>query len=122
VGFGFEKSRSNSRCWNKFIYFWEGLKKNCCRRTIPLKSFLDSFYIVKNDKNDKNENINRNLSEQNLIKNDELDPREIKYFDTDNKFVNVEISDTSRDFMGKLEEVFRSKTFQKSNVEQYKCN
>lgn len=47
VGFGFEKSRSGSRCCNKCIYFWEGMKKNCCRKTVKLDSFLESFQVVK---------------------------------------------------------------------------
>ncbi len=46
VGFGFEKSRSGNRCCNKCIYFWEGCKKNCCRKTIPVNSFFDSFHAV----------------------------------------------------------------------------
>lgn len=58
VGFGFEKSRSRARCWNKCIYFWEGLKKNCCRKTIPLTSFIESFQVLDMDstinKNEKN--------------------------------------------------------------------
>lgn len=47
VGFGFEKSRSSYRCWNKFIYFWEGCKKNCCTKTMPIKGFLKSFQEIK---------------------------------------------------------------------------
>jgi diacylglycerol kinase (ATP) len=50
VGFGFEKKRSGSRCWNKCIYFWEGLKKNCCRKTIPLTSFINSFQVLETKK------------------------------------------------------------------------
>jgi hypothetical protein len=45
VGFGFEKKRSGNRCWNKCIYFWEGCKKNCCMKTIPLTSFIHSFQV-----------------------------------------------------------------------------
>ena len=46
VGFGFEKKRSGHRCWNKLLYFWEGLKKNMCRKTIPLNSFFESFQVA----------------------------------------------------------------------------
>jgi len=50
VGFGFEKNRCRNRCCNKCVYFWEGCKKNCCRKTIPLNSFLDSFHVINEDK------------------------------------------------------------------------
>lgn len=44
VGFNFEQKRSSSRCCNKVIYAWEGLKRYlCCRKNIPLTTVLDSF-------------------------------------------------------------------------------
>ena len=46
VGFGVEKNRCGKRCCNKFLYFWEGLKKNCCRKTIKLNSLIESFQKV----------------------------------------------------------------------------
>jgi hypothetical protein len=46
VGFGVEKNRSSHRCCNKFMYFWEGLKKNCCRKTIRLNSLIESLHTV----------------------------------------------------------------------------
>lgn len=52
VGFGFEKSRSGSRCCNKMIYMWEGCKKNCCRKTMRIKGFLKSFQIMIPKKNE----------------------------------------------------------------------
>jgi hypothetical protein len=29
------------------VYFWEGCKKTCCRKTIPVNGFLDSFSVLK---------------------------------------------------------------------------
>ena len=54
VGYNFDKNRSDSRTHNKCIYFWEGLKKNFCRRTAPVSSFLESFTVLE----DENESIN----------------------------------------------------------------
>jgi diacylglycerol kinase (ATP) len=54
VGYNFDKNRSDSRSHNKCIYFWEGLKKNFCRRTAPVSSFLESFTVLE----DENESIN----------------------------------------------------------------
>lgn len=64
VGFGFEKKRSNSRTCNKCIYFWEGCKKNCCRKTIPLNSFFDSFHVI----DIKNENIEKEMNTMKSLK------------------------------------------------------
>ena len=72
VGFGFEKSRSRSRCFNKCIYIWEGCKKSFCRKTIEVKSFFESFQVVENE-NDLNED---NVSDNNL------------YFEEGNHLVN----------------------------------
>ena len=30
IGLGFDKHRTTSKCCNRFMYFWEGLKKMCC--------------------------------------------------------------------------------------------
>lgn len=72
VGFGFDKNRSKSRCLNKVIYFWEGLKKIICTRTFGLNSFLDSFYAIKDfdpeqikqqkEKNLNNGDISNNMN------------------------------------------------------------
>ena len=70
VGYNFDKNRTSSRLGNKCIYFWEGLKKNCCRTTINIAGFLESFTVYSDpeqsinqpsfdtfDNNDDNENI-----------------------------------------------------------------
>ena len=70
VGYNFDKNRTSSRIGNKCIYFWEGLKKNCCRTTINITGFLESFTVYSDpeqsinqpsfdtyDNNDDNENI-----------------------------------------------------------------
>jgi len=49
VGFNFEKNRCKTRCCNKFIYFWEGCKKNCCRKTIKLNRLIEGFYHIPNN-------------------------------------------------------------------------
>jgi hypothetical protein len=49
IGFGFEKKRCSKRCLNKFVYFWEGCKKNCCRKTVKLDKLIDGFYKVAMD-------------------------------------------------------------------------
>lgn len=80
VGFGFEKNRSSYRFFNKFLYFWEGCKKNCCRKTMTVKGFLKAFKILEkienNDsknENDLKEKLNSELeySEKHKIENNE---------------------------------------------------
>ena len=43
VGYGFDKSRSSSRCFNKCIYLWEGLKKNLCTKSTNINSVIEKF-------------------------------------------------------------------------------
>ncbi len=66
VGYGFDKSRSSSRCLNKFIYFWEGLKKNCCTKTAGINSIIEKF-----------EEVEENIEENNFDKNKVLNQNEI---------------------------------------------
>ena len=73
VGFGFEKKRSGNRCWNKCIYFWEGCKKNCCRKTIPLNSFIDSFQVFDTQTQNeeiKGEGVFKSVKNEQIEKND----------------------------------------------------
>jgi hypothetical protein len=61
VGFGFDKSRSNSRCWNKVIYAWEGLKKNCCTKTASMNSIIDTFEELELQDDINYNNINNKI-------------------------------------------------------------
>lgn len=66
VGFGFEKKRSGNRLCNKCIYLWEGIKKNCCRKTIHLESFIESFKVIKFEENKPTESFeNQTVREDN---------------------------------------------------------
>jgi diacylglycerol kinase family enzyme/ribosomal protein S16 len=79
VGFGFNKKRSSCRCGNIFSYFWEGLKKHCCRKTLPVNGFIDSFSVVKieedvemvstgkNTNMDSNQTLRENEAPKDLI-------------------------------------------------------
>ena len=45
VGYNFDPKRANSRNLNKCIYFLEGLKKLCCRKTNSIQAFIDTFTV-----------------------------------------------------------------------------
>ncbi len=47
------------------VYFWEGLKKNCCRRTIPLNSFLDAFMVAEPKQTPDDQNQEKNFKAMN---------------------------------------------------------
>jgi len=85
VGYGFDKNRSKSRCWNKFIYFWEGLKKNCCTKTASINNIIEKFeeldeeveFFPKQKKNSENnilyeKDINIQFHKQNLRNDDSI--------------------------------------------------
>jgi diacylglycerol kinase (ATP) len=65
VGFGFNKSRSKYRCLNFLSYFWEALKKTCCRKPMPVKDFIHSFNLVKLEEDIIDLNYNENVIVQN---------------------------------------------------------
>lgn len=69
VGYGFDKNRSSSRCWNKCIYFWEGLKKNCCTKTAGINKIIYKFEELEEDEPIYN---NKKPSENNLLKNNNV--------------------------------------------------
>ena len=55
VGYNFDAHRTNSRCMNKCVYFIEGTKKMCCRKTITVQEFLESFTVYDSDENSVNQ-------------------------------------------------------------------
>ena len=55
VGYNFDAHRTNSRCMNKCVYFIEGTKKMCCRKTITVQEFLESFTVYESDENSVNQ-------------------------------------------------------------------
>ncbi len=72
VGFGFDKSRSKCRCFNSCLYFWEGCKKHCFRKPIPVNGFIDSFLAVKLEKDITNPqtDLSESLINQTVIENE----------------------------------------------------
>lgn len=80
VGFGFEGSRSSSRFFNKLIYFWEGLKKSCCRRTITVRGFIKAFKTIESkNKKKKLENYydKYNLKNEHVLESNDKDKNHI---------------------------------------------
>ena len=55
VGYNFDSHRTNSRCLNKCVYFIEGTKKMFCRKTIPVKKFIETFTVYNSDENSVNQ-------------------------------------------------------------------
>lgn len=74
VGFGFNKNRTSSRVCNKCLYAWEGLKKMCCRKTVPVPSFLESFTVLKDENNGSNQAtfLSHNKSNENQEENNQV--------------------------------------------------
>lgn len=89
VGYSFDANRTKSRCCNKCIYFIEGVKKMCFRKTLKVQGFIDTFTVYDSDENSENQesffsdsnkqtetnlnfenNINNNISNINIINQD----------------------------------------------------
>ena len=69
IGFGFDKSRSTNKFANCCSYFWETSKKLCCRNTLKVKGFLDSFYSI-NLENENNFNVKDNNQDITIRENE----------------------------------------------------
>ena len=96
VGYNFDRRRTNSRNKNKCIYFLEGLKKFCCRKTVTVNGFIDTFTVYDSENNsvnqesffseinpelDPNNNINNNIQENdiNTINNNDININDKKH-------------------------------------------
>ena len=71
IGYNFDPKRTKSRSHNKCVYFYEGLKKLLCRKTLTVQHFLDTFTVFESSENSINESTffeNQNNSENEKIK------------------------------------------------------
>ena len=73
VGYNFDAKRSNSRNMNKCIYCLEGFKKLCCRKTVSVKGFLDSFTVFDSIENSVNQESFFSEGNKNIEVNDNKD-------------------------------------------------
>lgn len=71
VGFNFDSRRTSSRCCNKCVYFWEGLKKFSFRKTMSVPKFIESFSIIDSGTEDCEKSFITNLDEKISYKNEE---------------------------------------------------
>ena len=72
IGYNFERNRSNSRCMNKFVYFWESFKRYiCCQSDIYLNQVLEGFYVIDEceDNDLNNNNLDHKLNNNNILNN-----------------------------------------------------
>ena len=84
VGFGFDKNRSSSRCWNKMIYAWEGMKKNCCTKSANMNNVIDRFEELEENKSADNNNKVEVLDKEDL----KLNQIELKEITKNNNDIN----------------------------------
>lgn len=98
VGFGFDKNRSSSRCWNKVIYAWEGFKKNCCTKTAYMNNIIEKFEELEENKKNKIEILDkeekgkeRGINGNGINENEvELKDIDINDIENDNKIKEVD--------------------------------
>ena len=71
IGYNFDPKRTKSRNHNKCVYFWEGLKKLLCRKTLTVQHFIDTFTVFESPENSVNESTfweNQNNPENEKVK------------------------------------------------------
>ena len=91
IGYNFDSKRSSSRNKNKCIYFYEGLKKLFCRKTLSVQGFIDSFIVYDSldnsinqesffsDKDPEINNSNHNLFGTPSVNNLTQEPNKVKF-------------------------------------------
>lgn len=83
IGFDFDGKRSSSRVINKFIYFWEGIKKQICRNTVKVSGYMKSFQVIKENEEKEGCLIEKEIYIQEKSVNNEkikIDNQSIFYF------------------------------------------
>ncbi len=99
VGFGFNKSKSKYRCLNFLSYFWEALKKTCCRKPLPVKDFIHSFNVVKLEEDIIDMNYNENVIVQNETQKELEAVKDIVFLDKEealNKNKQIDFNASNR--------------------------
>jgi diacylglycerol kinase (ATP) len=71
VGYNFDPRRTKSRNGNKCIYFYEGLKKIFCRKTITVQGIIDTLTIYDSENNSVNQDAFFSDIETNNVKTEE---------------------------------------------------
>lgn len=91
VGYGFDKSRSSSRCFNKCIYAWEGFKKNLCTRTTNINSVIEKFEELDEDIYEEEKiDINFQTKEKKTTEHEKSDKH--NYIESENIILDKEIN------------------------------
>ena len=104
VGYNFDSHRTNSRCLNKCVYFIEGTKKMCCRKTLSVKEFIDTFTVYESDENSVNQesfftDLDNNILNQ-TNQDDNIQNHKIKFqFVSENFLKNGHIPNNTRCLM-----------------------
>ncbi len=84
IGFNYDKKRTSNSFCNKIIYCWEGIKKNCCRKSLKINGFIESFSVYEDE--------DQSFIEKTFISNMESeDNLKIKFkFKPKNELTNLE--------------------------------
>ena len=117
IGFAISKKKSlGCRCCNIFNFWWEGMKKSCCTKSIKLNQFVEALYYINLQKNESLYDDSGNEDNQ-TIKED--NGRKITIFQTcklnenDNISVNNSKSDNR---ISSSNDNINKKTYNKSNA------
>ena len=88
VGYNFDAKRTKSRNMNKCIYCLEGLKKICCRKTVSVNRFIDSFTVYDDEENSINQETFFSDYDPEQIINKEIDIQNNDNNEDNNNIIN----------------------------------
>jgi hypothetical protein len=116
IGFAISKKKSlGCRCCNILNFWWEGMKKSCCTKSIKLNQFVEALYYINLQKNESLYDDSGNEDNQ-TIKED--NGRKITIFQTCklNENDNISVNNSKSDNRISSSNDNINKTYNKSNA------
>ena len=117
IGFNISKKKNlGCKCCNFINFWWEGMKKTFCTKSIKLNQFIEALYYINLQKNDSLYDDNGNEDNQ-TIKED--NGRKITIFQTCrlNEHDNMSVNNSkSENRISSSNDVINKKTYNKSNA------
>lgn len=117
IGFAISKKKSlGCRCCNIMNFWWEGMKKSCCTKSIKLNQFVEALYYINLQKNESLYDDSGNEDNQ-TIKED--NGRKITIFQTCklNEIDNISVNNSKSDNrISSSNDNINKKTYNKSNA------
>ena len=123
VGYNFDSKRSKSRNMNKCIYFLEGLKKICCRKTVPVSGFIENFTVYDSEENSVNQESFFSDNNKDIFNNNDIEENNIQTETKQEHKINNIINSSHKNSKIKFQFIPKKilSRYSNKNLEKHKC-